>query len=102
MKAASIASPCDPGGDSFCTCYLKGWPSWHTRVRQPTIAPLGVLNQTAGAAELGPVYLCGLSQRGHDLGPRSLGCPALLPPGPLAGTEDLCPMQGGSDTGLGY
>lgn len=84
----------EPAGDSS----KAGPPGIHGE----SASPLGVLNLTADAAELDPVCLCGLAQRSHDLGPRSLGFPALLPPGPLAGTEDLCPMQSDSDTGLGY
>lgn len=46
---------------SACDLSKAGPPG--TRVRQPAIAPSGVVNLTADAAELHPVRPCGLSQR---------------------------------------
>lgn len=55
----------------------------------------------ADAAKFEPMDLCGLAQRSHYLESRILGCATLLSPGPTAGTEDLCPTPGNSDTGSG-
>lgn len=53
----------------------------------------------ADATKLEPMHLCGLAQRSCYLEPRGLGFAALLSLGPMAGTEDLCPTQGNSNTG---
>lgn len=74
----------------MCDVSKAGPPGIH---RQPATAPLGVLNLTADAAEFDPVCLCGLALRSDDLGPRSLGCPALLLLGLWLGQKTRVPFR---------